>query len=257
MSIAIATIHTYPVKGLSAQVHPVTVLTPGQGLPDDRRFAIVHGASQFDPTDPAWKPKSNFLTLMRDEKLATLEAAYDAATCALVLSRGGKPVAKGRIDTPTGRLLIDQFLAAYMKGAAAPGPYKLIEAPGHMFSDIAEKAVSLINLASVRDLERVTKAPVDPVRFRGNLLLEGLEPWAEMGWVGKRIRIGTGAEPVELHVFKTITRCAATEVNPATAERDMPVLKALKSGFDHVVCGVYARVLRGGPVAVGDTLDVT
>ena len=250
MTIRIAAIHRFPVKGLSAQELPAVELAQGQGLPHDRRFAILHGATGFDPAEPSWKPKTNFLMLLRDEKLATLETSFDADSCQLTICRGGRPVARGRIDTPTGRMLIEQFLAAYMAGAAAPGPYKIAEAPGHMFSDIQEKAVSLINLASVKDLERVTHAPVDPRRFRGNLLLEGLEPWAENGWVGRRITVG-GAE---LEVFKTITRCAATEVDPVTGERDMNVLKALKSGFGHVVCGVYARVLTGGRVAAGDEL---
>lgn len=244
----IAGIQYFPVKSLSAQPLDRVELAVGEGLPHDRRFAITHGASAFDPAEPAWKPKTNFLALVRDERLATLESTYDPATTSLVLYRAGKPVARGQIGTPTGRLLIDQFLAAYMSGAAVPGPYKIVEASGHAFTDIPDRAVSIINLASVRDLERVTKAPVDPLRFRGNLHLKGLAPWAEMGWVGRRLRIG-GAT---LEVFKTITRCAATEVNPATGERDMPVLKALKTGFDHVVCGVYARVVDPGTVAVGD-----
>jgi hypothetical protein len=252
MSIRIHAIHRYPVKGLSAQEMDAVDLTPGLGLPHDRRFAILHGATGFDPTAPSWKPKSNFLMLMRDEKLATLETSFDADTCQLTISRGGKPVARGRIDTPTGRMLIDQFLGAYMAGSAAPGPYKITEAPGHMFSDIQEKAVSLINLASVKDIERVANAPVDPRRFRGNLLLEGLEPWAENGWVGKRLTVGG----VELEIFKTITRCAATEVNPVTADRDINMLKVLRTGFGHVLCGVYARVLTAGRVARGDGVAV-
>lgn len=248
----IVSIQYYPVKGLSAQKLEHVSLEAGENLPHDRRYAIVHGASQFDPAEPAWKPKSNFLALMRDERLATLEAVYDPGTCALVLKRSGKPVARGRIDTPTGRILIDQFLAAYMKGAVPPPPYKIVEAPGHAFTDIPDKAISLINLASVRDMERVTKAPVDPLRFRGNLHVEGLEPWAERTWPGRRLRIGRAV----LQVFKNIVRCAATEVNPATAQRDMNVVKTLKTGFGHAECGIYATVLAGGPITVGDTVEL-
>ncbi|WP_044561945.1 MOSC domain-containing protein [Azospirillum sp. B4] len=252
MTTTVSILHYFPVKGLSAQTLESATLTPGEGLPQDRRFAITHGATTFDVLAPAWRPKNNFLALMRDERLATLDARYDAANCTLVLMRAGKAVARGRIDTPTGRLLIEQFLAAYMKGAAVPPPYKVIEATGHMFSDIAEKAVSLINLASVKDLERVVQAPVDPRRFRGNLLLSGLAPWAERQWVGKRLRVGD----VVLEVFKDIRRCAATEVNPVTGERDMAVVKSLMNGYGHVDCGVYARVIEGGTVNPGDTVDV-
>jgi uncharacterized protein len=248
----IAAIQYFPVKSLTAQSLQQVALDVDGCIPHDRRFAIVHGASQFDVTEPAWKPKTNFLALVRDERLATLDARYDPETCLLVLHRNGKPVARGRIDTPTGRMLIDQFLAAYMTGAAAPPPYKLVEAPGHAFTDIPDRAVSLINLASVKDLERVVRDPVDPLRFRGNLHLQGLEPWAEVRWVGRQIQIGTTV----LEVFKTIQRCAATEVNPVTAERDMAVLKSLKTGFGHVDCGVYARIVNAGTISVGDAVTV-
>lgn len=252
MSATLDAIHYYPVKGLSAQTLAEVALTPGGCLPHDRRFAILHRATQFDPLEPTWKPKTNFLVLLRDEKLATLQADFDPDTCMLELKRGGKRVARGRIDTATGRLLIDQFLSAYMAGAAVPGPYKIVESPGHNFTDIPDKAVSLINLASVKDIGRVTQRPVDPLRFRANLHLAGLSPWAEMGWVDKRIAIGDTV----LSVFKTTTRCAAVEVNPANGERDMALLKALKGGFDHVVCGVYARVEQGGTIKAGDPVRV-
>lgn len=252
MSATLDAIHYYPVKGLSAQSPDHAHLSPGNCLPHDRRFAILHRATSFDPLEPAWKPKTNFLVLLRDEKLATLQAVFDPETCLLVLNRNGKPVARGRIDTSTGRLLIDQFLAAYMTGAAVPGPYKIIESPGHNFTDIPDKAVSLLNLASVKDIGRVTQRPVDPLRFRANLHLAGLAPWAEMAWVDRRIAIGDTV----LSVFKTTTRCAAVEVNPANGERDMALLKALKSGFVHVVCGVYARVETGGTIRPGDPVRV-
>lgn len=248
MTATLDAIHYYPVKGLSAQKLDTAPLTPGDCLPHDRRFAILHRATQFDPLAPAWKPKTNFLVLVRDEKLATLQAGFDPATCMLELNRNGKRVAGGRIDTATGRLLVDQFLSAYMEDAAVPGPFKIVESPGHNFTDIPDKALSLINLASVKDLERVAQRPVDPLRFRGNLHLAGLAPWAEMGWIDRRVAIGDTV----LSVFKTTIRCAAIEVNPDTGERDMALLKALKSGFDHVICGVYARVEQGGEIKRGD-----
>lgn len=249
MAIQIRKIFRYPVKGLSAQDLERTVLTPGQGLPDDRRFAIMHGASTFDPANPAWRPKSNFLMLARNERLAMLRTDYDDATATLTIHRAGRQVARGQLTTPTGRMLIDQFFAAYMQGEA-PGAPRILEAPGHMFSDVDEKVVSIINTASVTDLERVVKQPVDPLRFRGNLLIEGLPAWAEMGWIGKTIAIGEA----RLEVAKAITRCAATCVDPQTGVRDVNIPQALQRGYGHILMGVYARVLTGGPIRTGDEI---
>ena len=46
MPITLACLHRYPVKGLSEQPLDRVDLTPGEGLPHDRRFAITHGASR-------------------------------------------------------------------------------------------------------------------------------------------------------------------------------------------------------------------
>ncbi len=142
------------------------------------------------------------------------------------------------------------FFAAYT-GDRVPGKPRLVEAPsGHMFSDCPERVVLLVNLASVRDLERVTGAPVDPLRFRANLYFAGTEPWQEFAWLEDGIAIG-GAR---LRIVGRIDRCAATNVNPATAGRDMNLPKALSRGFGHADMGVYGTVTGGGVIAVGDAL---
>jgi hypothetical protein len=247
MDTAVAKIYRYPVKGLSAQILPEVILTPGEGLPDDRRFAISHGASTFDSSEPEWRPKKDFLQLAKNERLAALETDYDSATGSLTIRRNGRQVARGQITNPTGRLLINQFFAAYMKGEM-PGTPCLVEAPGVMFSDTQEKYVSILNAASVADIERVVNAPVDQLRFRANLVLDGLESWAEAKWIGHSIAIGDAV----LEVVEQIGRCAATEVNPATATRDINIPLALQRGYSHRNCGVYARVVKGGRVATGD-----
>ncbi|MGF6229723.1 uncharacterized protein YcbX [Inquilinus ginsengisoli] len=249
-AVRIAELYRYPVKGMTGQKLAATDLAAGETLPHDRRFAIVHGASQCDPTAPSWQPKRQFLQRMTDERLALLGIDYDDVTEALTLKRDGKQVARGLLSLPIGQELINQFLNAFMKDAR--GAVKIVSAPGLAFTDKPEKLVSLINLASVKDIERVTRAPVDPRRFRGNLILEGLPAWAEFDWIGRELAIG----PVRLKVVSRITRCAATNVNPATGERDLNIPKALITGFGHADCGIYAEVLAGGRIAEGDTLTV-
>jgi len=239
----------YPVKGLSAESLEQVDLLPEQGLPQDRRFAIAHATARFDPAAPAWMAKTNFLQLMRNERLAKLVTRFDPATGMLAIARDGKTVVSAAVTEPAGRLVIESFFAAFM-GAELRGPPKVVEAPGHMFSDVAAKVVSLINLASVADLERVTRAPVDPIRFRANLYFEGAAPWEEFQWLGRTLAVGA----VRLQVVKRIARCAATTVNPATAQRDVNVPAALMDGFGHVDCGIYARVVSGGRIAPGDTI---
>ena len=251
MPINLAAIYRYPVKGLTPEPLEKVTLSAGDGLPQDRRFALAHGSTRIDPAAPAWMPKSNFLMLARNERLARLNTRFDDASGTLTIQRDGKTVANANILEAAGRTVVEQFFAAYM-GEEARGAPKLVEAPGHMFSDTAAKVASIIGLASIRDLERVVRAPVDPRRFRANFYVEGGRPWEEFDWVGKVIRIG----PTRLRVTKKIDRCAATNVDPDSGQRDLNIPLSLQRGFQHIECGVYAEVLEGGPVAVGDSLTV-
>jgi uncharacterized protein YcbX len=187
--------------------------------------------------------------LMRDEKLAQLRVAFNETSGDLAISRAGKQVVHAKATEPLGRTVIEQFFAGFM-GAAVRGVPKLLEAPGHTFSDSRHKYVSLINLASVRDLERVMRQPVDPLRFRANVYMEGAPAWAEFDWTGGEIEMG-GAR---LRAVSPIDRCAATNVDPETAERDMNIPLALQRGFGHVDMGIYAEVVAGGEVAEGDRI---
>ncbi|MHA1151604.1 MAG: MOSC domain-containing protein [Alphaproteobacteria bacterium] len=251
MTATITKIHRHPVKGLNAEALARVALTPGEGLPHDRRFALAHGSTNFDTQAPEWRPKTQFLMLMRDEKLAQLRVAFDDQTGELAIHRAGKRVVHANATEPLGRTLIEQFFAGFM-GAAARGVPRLLEAPGHMFSDVPEKCLSLINLASVSDLERVMRAPVDPLRFRANLYFEGAPAWSEFDWVGKDIALGA----TRLRIMKRIDRCAAINVNPETAARDMNIVKALQRGFGHIDMGVYAEVIGGGEIATGDRITI-
>ena len=94
--------------------------------------------------------------------------------------------------------------------------------------------------------------PVDPLRFRGNLHVEGLPPWGEFDLVDRELASPAG---VRLRVVKRIDRCAATNVDPVTGIRDMNIPQALMRAYDHVDCGVYAEVVTGGRLAVGDVLQ--
>lgn len=251
MSVTIARLHRYPVKGLSPEALTRAELRPGEALPDDRRFALHVGNVAFDPSAPAWMAKTNFLMLMRDERLARLRTRYDEATGVLTIQRDGKAVARGNLGEPHGRLVIEQFFSAFM-GADVRRMPKLVEAPGHMFSDVAAKLVSIIGLASVKDIERVARSTVDPLRFRANVYVDGTAPWAEFDWIGRTLTMGSAS----FRVVKRIRRCAATNVDPTTAARDMNIPLLLQDAFGHTDCGVYAEVITAGTISLGDAVTI-
>lgn len=242
-------IYRYPVKGLSAEAL-LNVHVEAHGcIPYDRAWAIENAPGRFNPEAPKHLPKVAFLMLMRDERLASLQTAFDERTETLTIFRAGKVVAKGALSTRPGRLILEQFFAAFMEESLR-GPPKIVSAPGHAFTDIAPKRVHVINLASVRDLERAADRPINPLRFRPNLVIDGPEPWAELSWLGKEISIGS----IRLKIRKATDRCAATNVDPETGLRNMDVPALISRHRGHTDFGVYAEIMGSGELKVGESL---
>jgi uncharacterized protein YcbX len=246
----IRAIYRYPVKGLSPEPLARTDLRARQTIACDRLYAIENGPSGFDPSAPKYFPKQRFLMLMRNARLAELRTRFDDATHTLVIDANAREAARGDLRTAEGRAAIEQFLAEF----CAPelrGPPAVLHATGHSFSDVAKKVVSIINLASVQALEEAAGAPVHPLRFRGNLYVEGWTAWSEFDLLGREIAVGPSAR---VKIVKRIVRCAATEVDPDTARRDLPIPSILMRTFGHSDCGVYGEVIADGPIAIGDAI---
>jgi hypothetical protein len=243
-------IHRYPVKGLTPEALPSTTLAVGQTVPFDRMYAIENGPSGFDPAQPGYLPKQRFLMLMRNARLAELRTAFDGASHTLTIRSENREAARGNLRAADGRAAIEAFFAEFCADELR-GPPKLLHAPGHSFSDVSRKVISIINFASVAALEDAAGVPVHPLRFRGNLHIAGWPAWHEFDLLDAVIAAGPRAR---LKVVKRIVRCAATEVDPDTGLRDLPVPRTLMKHFDHVDCGVYAEVIEAGEIAVGDAI---
>ena len=243
-------IYRYPVKGLSPEALEEVALVPGQCLPHDRRFALAQGDAPFDLSAPTWLPKRHFGCLMANARLALLRTGFDPRTGQLIIRPPEGPPLVADTGTEDGRAAIAAFLTAFL-GPEARGTPRFVEAPGHNFTDLAAKCVSVIGLSSLHALEAAVGMELDPIRFRANVYVSGGEPWAEFGLLGQEIQIGAA----RLRVLKRTIRCAATEVNPATGERDAKPQRWLRERFGHADLGVYAEVLEGGRIASGDALE--
>ena len=247
----IASIYRYPVKGLSPEKLDRVALAVGRTLPNDRRYAIENGPSGFDPANPVWKAKTYYLMLMRNERLAALRTHYDDATHTLTIRANDVEVARADLETADGRAAIERYFAENFSDELR-GPPKILQAESYSFSDIAKKVVSIINLASVAALADVIGKPVHPLRFRGNMHVEGWPAWHEFDLMGKTLAVGG----VRLKVVKRIVRCAATNVDPDTAARDLDIPTALMRTYGHADLGVYAEVVAGGTITAGDAIGM-
>src|SRR5882757_9795524 len=109
----IQAIYRYPVKGLTPEPLPRTRLAAGATVPGDRLYAIENEPSGFDPAAPRYFPKTRFLMLMRDERLATLRTRFEDANHTLTIAYDGREAARGDVRSAEGRARIEDFFATF------------------------------------------------------------------------------------------------------------------------------------------------
>ena len=217
-------------------------------MPWDRCWAVAHEASPADGS--AWVPCVNFSRGSKAPKLMAINAKLDETAQTLTLSH---PDRKGFTFQPDDIQQLSGFLA-WIRPLMPPNraqSARIIRLKDRGFTDTDFASISINSHASLRALSERVGLPLSPLRWRGNIWLDDLEPWAEHSWVSQQFRIGSvlfeGVEPV--------VRCLATTANPQTGERDADTLGALNDGWNHQNFGLYARVIESGKISIEDTLE--
>lgn len=252
----VAHLYRYPIKGFTAQPVDAVDLRAGGGFPGDRMFALARPDGPYSATNFVPLPKRQYFMLMKDERMAGLTTHLDPDTLALTISVRGHVVLAADLGTAEGIDELRHFYARILDLPAGSLP-TFAQQDGYNFTDSAKSSrllmnsLSIINLASVRDFERRIGKPVDPLRFRANVYLDGLEPWEERSWLGREFTIGG----VTLRGVEETTRCAATEVDPTTARRDIPLPRLLVENYGDDVLGIFGEMITDGRIAVGDAVS--
>jgi uncharacterized protein YcbX len=253
MKMRISSLYRYPVKGLSPEPLNATRLEAGKYFPGDRLFAIENGPCGFDSAHPKHQSKLKFLVLMRLEALARLRTRYEDASGELIIGEGDVERLRADLATPQGRETIANFMKDFLGEDLNDEPGLLTAPDGFRFTDSPSGYVSIINLASVASIEGMVGAPVDPLRFRGNIHVDGIPAWSEFDLLGRELRAASG---LRLKVTSRIVRCAATNVDPQTGLRDLSIPKALMQHLGHMDCGIYAEITQSGSIAPGERLEI-
>ncbi len=247
----ITELYRYPIKGMSAQPLRMISVQTGCAIPFDRCIALAHGTTSFDPDNPQHQHKSKYLMLMKNEKLAALQVQFDENAGYITIRQAGKILVEGNIDED--KQTLEAFFADYLAGEIQGKP-KLIYANDaeHTFSDVDARVISCINLATLRDLEATLQQAIHPMRFRANLYFDEATAWSELDWIDKTFALGTAI----VRVLKPTSRCAATNVNPETAQRDLALPNALVKTYGHNNLGIYVQVVQDGCLKIGDKFTV-
>ena len=246
----VAAIFRHPIKGFTPEPLSHIDLAPDEGLAHDRAWAVENGPSGYNPDAPVFIPKQKFTVQAAIPKVAAARTQLDDATGVFTARAPGLPTFAGRLTEAEGREGFAAWLAAFL-GEEAQGPLKVVEARGpYRFTDHPKGQISIVNMASVRDLSAKMGIDLDPLRFRANLYVEGWPAWVENDWADREIMLGWA----RAKVYKPIVRCAATEVDPTTGIRDQDVVKALFDHYGHLNCGIYVQITDAGRVGLGDAV---
>lgn len=107
----------------------------------------------------------------------------------------------------------------------------------------------LCSLSSLADLNSRLASPIEILRFRPNIVIEGSDAWAEDKWAGVKFR----DQP--LKIGKACARCITTNVNPLTGTRGTEPLKTLASfrrnARNKIEFGQYLHSQEGVELCVG------
>jgi uncharacterized protein YcbX len=91
----------------------------------------------------------------------------------------------------------------------------------------------------------------DRRRFRPNILLGGVDGYAERAWEGRALRIGEAV----IRMAQLRQRCIMTTFDPDTGAQDVEVLLRIHRELGGSLA-LDSEVLRPGRIAVGDTAEL-
>ncbi|WP_457649116.1 MOSC domain-containing protein [Profundibacter sp.] len=237
----------HPIKAHGVEALQSADLATGKTLPWDRAWAVVHELSHVDGSE--WVSCGNFSRGAKAPSLMALKAALDEETGQITMTHPDLPDITFNPDTDSDAFI--DWVRPVMPPERTPSA-RIVRAQARGMTDTDFPSISLNNLATNRALGEKLGADLSPLRWRGNLWFDGLKPWEEFDWVGKRVRIGGAI----LEIRERITRCMATTVNPATGKRDADTLGALQDNWGHKQFGVYGVVVKDGRITLGDEIEV-
>lgn len=251
MSPRIAQIWRHPLKGHSRETVDSTVLSTGKTMPGDRVWAVTHDDSRFNATSPEWVVSANFARGSKNPNVMAISSSFNETSGILTLSHPNQP---DITFNPDDKADIARFIewVSPMNVPDKLRPNGIVSVPQRGMTDTDFASISILSFASLADLSAKAGVEVSAKRFRGNFWVEGLKPWQEFDLVGREVTLGE----CRLKVIEPTIRCAATTANPATGQRDLDTLGLLESNWGHTDFGVYAQVISGGTVKLGDAFNV-
>jgi len=248
--VQIESLWQYPIKGVGGNAISRTTLSVDQSLPGDRRYALSAGslkAAQAD--DGVWLQKAHFLQLMQTESLAALRCRLDGD---MVTIHGADTDGfEGNLAIPDDHARCQDFIANFLR-LSDPSMLRIHQIDKGAFTDQPEPLISIGGSASLAAFAAATHTKIDARRFRLNVIVATAAAFAENQWRGAKLQMGAAV----IEIIDDVERCAAINVDPASAIRQPDHLATMRHAFSHSYLGVFGRVITSGTVQCGDKVSL-
>ena len=261
MSATISSINYCPVKSISFQTIENCKIKKDIGIVSDRIFAFAKDldkeqAKLFEKSPDDRKGKWNkVLTLKNSPVLNKYNFIFKDEKLTLTLK--DKEILTIDINQLEQREALSNKISELE--SSLKQPITLMKNHEFPFFDtsISNKvnfvnSVSLLNIQSINDFQKKIERNVESSIFRGNICIDGIEPWKEREWIGKIIKINN----VSFKVEKNIPRCVAINLKPQTDDNSFNLLQSLKKTYNHFEMGIYLTVLNDGQINIGDSISI-
>jgi len=261
MSATISSINYCPVKSLSFQSIDTCEIKKDIGIVGDRIFAFAKDleadkALLFEKNPEERKGKWNkVLTLKNSPVLNKYNFLFKENKLTLTFKE--KEILTINVSELSQRQLLSNKIIELENSLKEPIVLIKNEALPFFDTSISNKvdfinSVSLLNIQSINDFQKKIDKKVEMSRFRGNICIDGIEPWKEREWIGKVIKINN----ISFKVEKNITRCVAINLKPTTDDNSLNLLQSLKKTYDHFEMGIYLTALDDGKINLSDKLEI-
>ena len=261
MSATISSINYCPVKSVSFQTIENCIIKKDIGIVSDRIFAFAKDldkeqAKLFEKSPDDRKGKWNkVLTLKNSPVLNKYNFIFKDEKLTLTLK--DKEILTIDINQLEQREALSNKISELESSLKQPITLMKNHESPFFDTSISNKvnfvnSVSLLNIQSINDFQKKIERNVESSIFRGNICIDGIEPWKEREWIGKIIKINN----ISFKVEKNIPRCVAINLKPQTDDNSFNLLQSLKKTYNHFEMGIYLTVLNDGQINIGDSISI-
>ena len=261
MSVEITSINYCPVKSVSFQSIEKCSIKKNIGIIGDRIFAFATGLDQdqaklFEKSPDERKGKWNkILTLKNSPALNKYNFEFKDEKLTFIIK--DKEILSIDINQLSEREALSNKISELESSLKQPIVLMKNDVFPFFDTSISKKvdfvnSVSLLNTQSINDFENKTNKKIETSIFRGNICIDGVEPWKERDWIGKTIKINN----VSFKVEKNIPRCVAINLKPKTDDNSFNLLQLLKKNYNHFDMGIYLTALDDGEINIGNTIEL-